>query len=347
MKIKYQLLFTLLIFTLKGWCQLGGTQVYQFLNVPSNARIAALGGMVLHVKDHDINMAFNNPAVLNKEMSKQFTFNYNPYFADLKNGYVAYAQTFDSVGTFSAGIQFLTYGEFNQTDATGASIGTFKAADYSFNLGYARQLDSLYSVGATLKTIYSNYDSYASVGLALDVAANYFNAKKQVCMTLALRNAGLQLTSYTDENKEPLPFEIAFGISKKLSKAPFRLGLNITHLEKFDLTYENPNDISETDPVTGEPVLKETSGFGKVMLHMIPSLEIIITKNFMLRAAYNIQRRNEMAFSTREGLSGFCFGFGFGIKRFTFNYGHSVYNLAGGSNYFSFNVDLGNGISKK
>lgn len=346
MKIKYQLLFMLLIFSAKSWSQIGGTQVYQFLNLPVNARLAALGGTVLSVKDRDLNMAFQNPAVLNKEMSNQFTFNYNPYFADIKSGYVAYAKHYDSIGTFSAGIQFLKYGEFDQTDATGAVLGTFKASDYSFNIGYGRQLDSNFSVGATLKTIYSSYESYSSVGLAIDLSGNYYNEKKQVCMSLAVRNAGAQLTTYYDGNRESLPFEIAFGISKRLSKAPFRLGLNIVHLEKFDLTYENPNDVSETDPVTGEPVTKTTSGFGKVMLHMIPSLEIIISKNFMVRAAYNIQRRNEMAFNTREGLSGFCFGFGFGIKRFTFNYGRSVYNLAGGSNYLTVSVDLGSATSK-
>lgn len=342
MKIHFKLLTVLLLFTTKLFSQIGGSHVYDFLNLPSNARIAALGGTMITVKDHDLNMAFQNPSVLNSQMNNQATFSYIPYFADIKYGYAAYAHTYDSIGTFSLGMQFVNYGKFDAADATGIITGSFNASDYSFNIGYGRQLDSLFSVGATLKTIYSHYENYTSVGMAADLAVNYFNSKKQVCMTLLVRNLGYQFKTYTSSNHEPLPFEIQYGISKKMGKAPFRLALQVTHLEKFDITFTNPNDLSETDPLTGEPIQKEITTVNKIMRHFIPSIEIIISKNFMLRAAYNFQRRNELAFSSRKGASGVSFGFGFGIKRFAFNYGHEVYNLAGGTNLFSVNVALGN-----
>lgn len=323
------------------YAQIGGSHIYDFLNLPCNARIAALGGTMITVKDRDINMAFQNPAVLNPEMNNNITLNYIPYFADIKYGYVAYAHTYDSIGTFSLGMQFVNYGKFDAADETGAITGSFNAADYSFNIGYGRQLDSMYSIGATLKTIYSHYEDYTSVGMAADLAANYFNPQKQVCMTFLIRNLGYQFKTYTTDNHEPLPFEIQFGISKKLGKAPFRFAMQVTHLEKFNIAFTNPNDLSQTDPLTGEPVQKDITTANKVMRHLIPSLEVIISKNFMLRAGYNLQRRYELAYTTRKATSGVCFGFGFGIKRFTFNYGREVYNLAGGANHFSVNVDLG------
>ncbi|MEO8149194.1 MAG: type IX secretion system protein PorQ [Bacteroidia bacterium] len=346
MKKSYILICFVIFIATKSFSQIGGSYVYDFLNLPSNARTAALGGTVLTVKDRDLSMAFQNPAVLNKEMNNQLSLSYIPYLSDIKYGYAAYAHTYDKIGTFSGGIQFVNYGKFDAADETGAITGSFNAADYSFNIAYAHQMDSLFSIGATLKTIYSHYEDYNSFGMAVDVAANYFNAEKQVCMTIIARNVGYQVTSYTPDNHEPLPIELQFGISKKLSKAPFRFGLNVTHLEKFDITFDNPNDATETDPLTGLPVEEKTTTANKILRHFIPSLELVISKNFMIQAAYNFQRRNELAYTTRKSTSGFSFGFGFGIKRFTFNYGRAIYNLAGGSSHFTVNVALGNADKK-
>lgn len=342
MRTKLILIILIPFFISQTHAQLGGSYVFEFLNLPTNARTAALGGTMISIKDRDLNMAFQNPAILNKEMNNQLVLNFVPYFADVKFGYAAYAKTYDKIGTFSGGIQFVNYGKFDASDPTGAINGTFNAADYSFNIAYAHQMDSVFSIGATLKTIYSHYEDYNALGMAVDVAANYFNAEKQVCMTIMARNVGYQIVSYTTNNHEPLPIEVQFGISKKMKKAPFRLGLNITHLEKFDLTYDNPYDATETDPLTGLPVQKTISTGNKILRHLIPSIEILITKNFALRAAYNFQRRNELAYTSRKSTSGMSFGFGFGIKRFTFSYGRAIYNLAGASNNFSVNMQLGN-----
>lgn len=326
--------------------QIGGTHTYDFLNLTPAARIAAFGGVALAVKDHDLNMAYQNPAALNYQMHKQFTFNYNPYFADIKSGQMAYAHAIDSNNMVSAALQFVGYGDFTATDNTGNITGSFNANDYVLNLSYGRSIDSLFSVGATFKTIYSNYESYTSVGVAVDLAATYFNSNKQLCMTLVARNAGVQLKTYVSDNNEKLPLEVMFGISKRLDKAPFRLGLHVTHLEKFDLSFTNPNSQTTIDPITGEAVTEKTSFGKKIMLHMIPSIEIILSKNFMIRGSYNFQRRNELAFESRKAMAGLSFGFGFGIKRFTLNYGRSVYNLAGATNHFSVGIDLSKSIKK-
>lgn len=294
---------------------------------------------MLTVKDHDLNMAFQNPAVLNSEMNNQVVLSYVPYFADIKYGYVAYARSY-KIGTFSAGAHFVNYGKFIQADEAGSVSGSFNASDFSFNVSYAHSLDSMFSAGITLKTIYSHLEAYSSVGLAADLSVNYFNARKQVCITLAGRNLGYQLKTYTSNNRQSLPAEVQLGVSKKLRNAPFRFSLNITHLEKFDLTYDNPGDQTETDPLTGLPVARKISAGNKLLRHLIPGIELILSKNFMLRGAYNFQRRNELSYSSRRATSGISFGFGFGIKRFTFSYGRAVYNLAGGTNTFTINMGL-------
>jgi hypothetical protein len=346
MKLKYLIIFTVCLAKL-SLAQIGGTHTYDFLNLTPAARIAAFGGVAIAVKDHDLNMAYQNPAALNIQMHRQFALNYNPYFADIKSGQLAYAHALDSVSMFSAALQFVGYGDFTATDNTGNITGSFNANDYVVNLSYGRTIDSLFSVGATLKTIFSNYESYTSIGIAADIAGMYYNPQSQLCMSLIARNVGMQLKTYVSSNNEKLPIEVMFGISKRLDKAPFRLGLQITHLEKFDLSFENPNNQTTIDPVTGEAVIEKTSFGKKIMLHMIPNIEIILSKNFMIRGSYNFQRRHELAYASRKALSGLSFGFGFGIKRFTLNYGRSVYNLAGATNHFSVGINLGKSIQKQ
>ncbi|MBL0340508.1 MAG: type IX secretion system protein PorQ [Bacteroidetes bacterium] len=188
------------------------------------------------VKDNDLNLVFGNPALLNPEMNKQLTFSGVSYFADIKYGYVAYARDIKQLGTFAAGMHYVNYGDFTETDDTGQKLGEFKAGEYSLNLSWARPLyDSSFTVGVTLKTIYSSLESYSSMGMALDLGANYYFEKSLIDISLVAKNVGRQFKYYTSGNNEPLPFEIQMGVSKKLAKAPFRFSIIMHHLENLIL----------------------------------------------------------------------------------------------------------------
>lgn len=130
--------------------------------------------------------------------------------------------------------------------------------------------------------------------MAVDIGANYYFDEALVNLSLVAKNAGRQLTYYRDGNNEPLPFEIELGASKKLAKAPLRLSLVLQNLEKFDLTYKDPAKENETDPITGE-VTEEKITFGdKALRHVVLGAEILLSKNFHIRAGYNFRRRNEL-----------------------------------------------------
>lgn len=328
--------------------QSGGNSTYNFLNLTTSARQAALGGNVVSIRDFDLNMAFNNPSLLNKEMDRQITFNYVSYLADIKFGYTAFAKHFDKLGTFSAGIHFIDYGKFDLTDEYAVENGTFAAGEYSFNLAWARPIDSIFFVGAGIKTIYSKLESYSSVGLAADVSVNYLSKSRLTAIALVIRNAGKQLTTYTNGNNEPLPIEVEAGITQKLSKAPLRLSLTMRNLQKWDLTYLTEEEKTATDPITGESKIPDGEKFlGKAIRHAIISTEILISKNFHLRFGYNFQRRKEMKMAERSGLVGLSGGFGIKISKFHFSYGRAVYNLAGGTNSFCISSYLNDFLKTK
>ncbi len=331
--------------------QIGGNNTYEFLNLPISARVTALGGNLLSVRDNDLNVALINPSLLTDSMSNNIALSYINYFSDINYGYVAYGKHFDKVGNFSAGIHYLDYGKFIRANEVGITDGTFGASEMSFNLAYAKSIiDTNLTVGVTLKTIYSHLESYTSWGSAIDLGATYIRPAQGFAAAVVVKNMGRQWKPYVEGNREKLPFEIQIGISKKPKHVPFRFSLVYENLEKWDLTYIDPaNPPLTADPLTGQPIKQNKSKIlgDKFMRHMVIGGEFIITKNLFLRVGYNYQRRKELKIPEKRGVSGFSFGFGFRIYKFHFSYGHALYNLAGPSNNFSISMDLNSFTSKK
>jgi hypothetical protein len=328
--------------------QIGGDNTYEFLNLVPSARIAAMGGKMLPVRDGDLNLIFGNPALLNAEMDKQFSLSHVFYYSDIKFGHVGYAHHIGKGQTVAAGLHYIHYGKFTERDFTGQEAGVFKASEYSFNLSYARDLlDSSLSIGAHLKTIYSSLAEYQSMGMAADIGLNWFASKPLLDVSLVLRNAGSQFKGYRDGDLEPLPFEIQLGVSKKLAKAPFRFSLILHHLEKFDITYKDPAKEGQVDPLTGEPIEYNITTADKILRHVVIGSEVLISRNLHFRLGYNFQRRKELGVESRMSTVGLSWGFGFGISRFSLSYGRAAYHLAGPSNHLTLAVNLGHQFRRR
>lgn len=327
--------------------QSGGRSTFNFLNLSIPARVASLGGTLISVRDNDLNLSFQNPSLLDSSMHNQIALSYVNYLADIKYGYAAYSRTYKKVGSFSAGIQFLDYGAFTSATVTGETTGTFTASEYALNLGYGRSLDSVFSIGANFKTIYSKLSQYSSYGNALDFGGTYFNKKKMFSAALVLKNIGKQWKTYNVVH-ESLPFEIQLGLSKKLLKAPFRFNFTATHLEKWNLTFVD-SSIALTDPISGLPIKKNnlSSFSNKLASHFIVGGEILLSKNFHLRIGYNYLRRQELKVETRPGIAGFSFGFGLKVSKFILSYGYMKYHLAGSPNFFTISTNLSDFYSKR
>ena len=345
--MKYKIIIPglLLFLSFVSSAQIGGSYTYAFLNLPNSARIEALGCNANAIKDNDLSLCLVNPSLLTPKMNNQISLSDIDYFADVNYGFASYMHDFKQIGMFDASLQFINYGKFVQTDATGATYGNFYGGEYNFNIGWGRQLDSLFSIGANLKNIYSDLDRYTSYGIAVDVAGTYSSSKSQFTATLMAINIGRQLKYYMPGNEEPLPFELQTGLSKKLAHTPFRLSLVLRHLEKWDLTYTDPNNPTPTvDALTGAPIPPKKLGnfFDKCMRHVVVGTEFIPSKNFSIRLGFNYEIRKELEVSTRYSTVGFCWGFGFRIKQFNLSYARARYHLDGSPNTFTISTNISN-----
>jgi len=329
-------------FPLASEAQVGGSSTYNFLNLTTSARTAALGGRMVSSANGDLSGVWQNPALLTSDMHQNLALSYNNLFAGAGYGYAAYATKLPPWGTLAAGVQYVDYGTFRGADQLGNLQGDFFAKDFALNLSFARQLDSSFYIGISVKPVFSSYERYTSTGIAADLGAVYLSHDGNFSAGLVLRNIGMQIKTYASNN-EPFPFEIILGLSQKLQYAPFRFSFTFHHLQHFDMYFDSQLDqqVAGNTPKSDGEILLEN-----VLRHIIGSVEFLPSKTFYLAAAYNYQRRQEMALLDAPGAVGFSFGAGIRTQKFSVNYGRAVYHAAGGSNHFSLLVNLGNFISK-
>lgn len=326
--------------------QFGGSSTYNFLKLTPAARVTALGGAALATFDHDVNLAYFNPAMLTKNLHNRVGMSFVNYIADINYGNVSYAYHHsDKIGTFGGGITYVNYGAFDQTDPAGNVTGTFSANELAAQVGWGKQFNAMMYTGVNLKYIGSFLESYRSHGLAIDMSAMYVDTVKRITAAFIIRNFGTQLNTYAvDGPRESLPLDVQIAITNKLKYVPFRWGIVFHNLHNWRLRYNDPSDIhyrrrvllndGEEQVETGNPYVDE------FFRHMIVNGELLLSKSFHLRFGYNHQRRRELLIPTRFGASGFSWGFGIQVKRFRFDYGSGALTLAGTSNNFSVTTNL-------
>lgn len=337
MSRKFIFIIYFLLAAFAGKAQIGGESTYQFLELTNSARVAALGGTQVALTDSaDLNLPFHNPALLHKGMHNSVLVNYVNYFADINFGYASYARHYEGIGNFALGMHYIDYGDFKEATEEGDLTGNyFNAAEYSLNMIYSSHYKRL-SYGATLKPIFSVFESYRSFGIAADLGVTFSSKDSFTHVAMVARNIGGQITTYyQDGAREPVPFDLQAGISSRLKYAPVVFSLTLHHLNHWDLSY------SEEEETSLENMYERTESFGKqFMRHVVLGVEILPSDNFTLRAGYNYQRRQELKFEERLSTVGLSLGFGLKIKRFRLDFATSRFHLAGSSNLFSLAINL-------
>ena len=170
--------------------------------------------------------------------------------------------------------------------------------------------------------------------LGIDETKNYV-------ISAVIKNAGKQFTSFNTTNTYPLLTDFQLGFAHKLKHAPIRFSYVIHHIQKFDLSYLNPNQSTKVDPLTGEPIVITKTNFAqKVGMHLLPQVEFLFSKNIHFRFAFDYLRRSQMKLENRPGMAGISFGLSMHFKRFSFEYALSSYSVAGYLNGFTFTTNI-------
>ncbi|MFA5556751.1 MAG: type IX secretion system protein PorQ [Flavobacteriaceae bacterium] len=337
--IKKPLFIFFLLCNLWGFGQVGGQSVYQFMNMMTSPRQAALGGKVITIYDYDVNQAIFNPATINPDMDNQLAANYGNYFGEVSYGTGAYAYTWDRhVQTFHAGVSYVNYGNFEGRDEYGNLTGDFTGSEAALSFGYAYNIPwtDIY-LGTNLKLISSTLESYHSFGAAIDVGAIYIDEDNDINIALAIRNVGMQITTYAGTN-EKLPLEIIAGISQELDHVPIRWHLTLENLQQWNVAFSNP--VHSEQGFDGGVSEDKPSFINNALRHVIFGVELFPQKSFNIRLGYNFRRSQELVMEDQRTFAGLSAGIGLKMGNLRFNYSYSRFTLAGNTSLFGLMINL-------
>lgn len=340
MPLRYLLI--LLLFPVTAGAQvLGGKNTYTFLDLPASPQITALGGMNVSRQGNDLSLAFLNPALLRPSMHTHLQVNYAGYFAGIRYSHMAFAFHHAALATtFATSLQFTGYGQMTHTDAAGNVLGTFSPSDFVWQLNASRRYLEKWYYGVGLKYIHSRYLTYRSSGLAADVGIAYQDTAQGWQAGLVARNMGGQLSAYAATDKEPLPFDLQVGVSKRLQHLPLQLSATLHHIYQFDIRYADPALEENVVIDNGDTVRAGGGTIDNIFRHFVLAAQFEIGSYVELTAAYNHLRRRELAMLNRQGLSGFSLGVGITVSKLQLRYARAWYQQATAMNHLGINLPL-------
>ncbi len=335
---KYSYAFFLLFCTVT-YGQIGGQSVYQFLNLVTSPRQAALGGKTVTIFDEDVNQANFNPATINQDMDNHLAMNYGNYFGEVTYGTASYAYSFDRhVQTFQAGINYINYGKFQGTDETGNLTSEFTGSEIAISAGYSFMIPDIpIHFGTSAKLISSNLERYNSFGGAIDIGALFIDERNDVNWALVVRNIGTQFTSYSGVD-EKLPLEVLIGVSQQVENVPVRWHLTLENLQQWNIAFSNP--ARAVGSIDGGSIPEKVSVFNNALRHVIIGAELFPKKSFNLRVGYNFRRGEELSVLEQRTFAGISVGFGLKFNNLKFNYSYSRYTIAGNTSLFGLIINF-------
>jgi hypothetical protein len=340
--MKIKLLVLALLPMAVAFGQTGGTHSFPFLELTYNARSAGLGGNFISVYDDDINLGVANPSLLNSQMNKDISFSSALQPGGINHGMLGYG--FDLVkiqSTMSGYIKYISYGSFERTNEMGISEGTFTPFEMIAGAGIGKEINKRMRLGANLNFLYSQLETYNAFGASVDFAGTYFVEEKGFLLTMMARNIGYEFKGYFKGDRAPLPVQVQLAASYRVKHAPFRLTILAHHLQKWDITYNDPNLKPTVDAFTGDTIPVERAGFfEKLGRHFSYQLEVLAGKHVDFRVGFDYHRRKEMALAARPGLAGFSFGLGVHFSKFRLDYGFMAYSAAGYGNMLTLSTNL-------
>ena len=337
------LVYLLLLVSVRtGFAQpLGGQRVFSFLDLPTHARVAALGGQVATATQPSAPYFQNNPALADSLPANQLSISLMPYLAAAKYYTLQYGLPVkpraDHRASWAIGMQYLSYGQFDLTDPAGNKLGTFTANDYALGLTHTRT-EGNFTLGATIKAVGSSIETYSAFGILADFGGVWRHPKRELTFGLTAKNVGYLVKNYGPTSAD-LPFDLQAGVTFKPVHAPIRLTVTAHHLQRFDISYNDPN-LNVRYDLSGNPIPTTVSTFEQAARHLSIGAELLFSRNVQFLIGYNHQKRQEGRLTTGSATAGISFGAMVQARGFQLTYARFSAVPTAGTSQLSLSIDI-------
>jgi len=242
--------------------QKAGTTSMQFLKVMPCARATALGD-AYSVVATGAEALFWNPAGLAWAENPQASLTYINWIFDSKLYDLAYAMPLGNVGSVGLQLQYVDYGNFDESISNGSAYypgqslpyltgRTFKPYSYLAGLTYATKLTDKFSFGITAKYAYESLYDQSATAIQTDgngTAVNSYSvdAKRGVFLFDAgfRYNTGfktIQIAACTQNFGPDIKYSSQYQVTSYPAPLEFRLGIAGDLIGKNSLFIEDANN---------------------------------------------------------------------------------------------------------
>ncbi len=170
-----------------------GEAGFMFLKIPVSAREVSMG-MTGLTSSYGANALFWNPATISNYDGISVSFTHLNHFAGITSEYFAMSIPVSEIGTFAAGINYLSYGDIEVTtqDRPQGTGVLYSPSDMSVNFGFSKQITDRVSGGVVVKYIYSRIDQVDASGFAFDFGFTYLTNFRNLKLGFVMSNIGGQ-----------------------------------------------------------------------------------------------------------------------------------------------------------
>lgn len=292
---------------------------FNFMQLPSHARLSGLGGVNVSLADRDVNFFHNNPALTGDTLNGSASAGYQFYVGDVGNALITYAHGSRKAGQIIGGIQHTNYGSFQGYDESGAETLLYDAAETAVLVGRTHQIGN-FRVGASLKGVFSNIAGYRASAVLLDAGGIFKHPGKDLVIGLVLKNMGFVVGDYTGTGSIEVPFDVQAGVTFKPEHMPLRFSFTGYRLSESDLL------------ANGDTAAERSSALERVFSHLNFGAEILLHRNVEVLAGYNYLLHQSLKTANGGGGAGVCYGFSLLVKPVEFVFSRNTYT-AGNAGY--------------
>jgi len=241
-----------------------------FLRIVPDARAGGLGDAGIASSADPASMFFNASKLTFAEEDLGLSVSYTPWLRSLglNDVYMAYLSGYkrlNDLSTVGMSLKYFRLGAISFKDANGVDLGEGRPNEFEIAGAYTRKLSEKFSVGLSLKFIYSNLaagqalnniEIKPATGGAADLSFTYVtpvkleNSDSELTIGAAITNIGTKV-SYTESvNKDFIPANLGIGAGWKVDLDQYN---QITFLADF-------NKLLVPTPCVGGADICEVSG---------------------------------------------------------------------------------------
>jgi hypothetical protein len=223
-----------------------GTTAASFLKVGVGARALAMGEAYTTLAEDASGVFWNPGAIANLEKTQAQYF-HEGYLADIAYDFGAISLPVSGLGTMSAFLGYMNFGEIERTsvqnqDGTGEKVS---ASSFVFGLSYARGLTDRFSIGGNIKYVHEGIWHSTADGYAFDIGLLYKTFFKNIRIGMSISNFGSRMkmegrdmqvqhdidasvagnnpniNAHLDTDEFPMPVLFRVGLSANITKDMF------------------------------------------------------------------------------------------------------------------------------